>query len=313
MRFYEERKNNVFCDIDDTLIYPDPLNVTKSIFNDSLIKALKVASVNEIYLITSMNLRDVPERERLISHLEANGIKVKKVITSLDLRCDGDIKLGRAWRRIKGKVTYSEGFVGFKDCVEEAERLEILKYNIRSSSESGDPQEGRKYRRSDKNILLKKFLEGLSAKENFIFFEDSMPQLASIRDAFEPDVDNIKKNNELYDDAGGLRADLTSLQMDSKFGQVITHHSKKEPERNTFEEYVLSLIKLKTVGMRELSRINFCHTFSSQVYENPSRSEEIAKDIFEAIERSRQRCEKHNSWVAKRISERENQYSTLSK
>jgi hypothetical protein len=70
-------------DVDQTLLFGLEGDTQ---LNQNVILDLKMRGITEIYLFTSMSVRDIPERTKLIEDLAQKGLTVKAVISPLDVR-----------------------------------------------------------------------------------------------------------------------------------------------------------------------------------------------------------------------------------
>lgn len=269
---------HTFLDVDNVLIYQDAqLNV---VYNDTLIRALKAASLTDVTLLTSMALRDVPERQRLVAYLKTNGITVHAVYSKLDLRLDDQV-LGRVWRLAQDSVTYNkdDGSLIIYD-----DRLKPLRTENASADEKNIRLDGRDYDMTPKGKVVVKFLAD-HADENphCLFVDDSSAEIASVRDAFDPSKEEVSTNNKIEKDRRAENPLLKTLVLRAAKGVLVTHLNNKDVDQNTFVEYTKTFLTFRMLGLDERSQVKYREQFEKIAHKGGKKVESKIAGLFKDL------------------------------
>lgn len=267
-----------FLDVDNVLVYQD--NRLNVIYNDTLIRALNAASLTSVILLTDMALRDVPGRERLLTYLSTHGIEVAGVYSKLDFLMEGKV-LGSAFELAKGNVDYieAEGKLIIKDT-----KLDPLRPENISKVTKTERLKGRDYDTTEKGKIMTKFTEEHSDENiHALFVDDSCHQLASVRDAFEPQNDSLIINNMLFKDTKAENPQFKMLVLPSSKGVLVTHYNLKDIEENTFVDYTRTFLTFLTQGLDGKSQVAFRDDFEKTVRKGGKKLEGNIEALFDKL------------------------------
>jgi hypothetical protein len=279
----KQTTQHIFLDVDNVLIYQDQLT-NEIVYNQALIRALKAASLTEITLLTSMALRDVPERQKLVTHLKSQGITVQSIYSKLDLKLDQQV-LGRVWRLAQDSVTYNKedgSLVVYDD------RLKPLRTENASADEKNIKLDGRNYDMTPKGKVLVKFLaDHKDENVHCLFIDDSSAEIASARDAFEPSKEEVNTNNLIDTDRLAENPLLRTLVLSTARGVLVTHFNSKELDENTFEGYAKTFLTFRMLCLDEKLQIKFRSEFEKIVHKGGKKLESKITTLFDELSSAR--------------------------